>query len=146
MAFWGILFFYGLIVVLVAIGTYIQWYGDDAFVRPPLLSMWPSKEGFMNLSQWLPDANALTVKQDCDSSAVQTGPVRSYMLLEGDLEALPEPRVALGPTSEQCYKVDYSRTLELSSYAQRTNNYKHKNPENCSAPNHDLVLDFYRVN
>lgn len=140
--FWGAIIIYILIIALVAFSSYVQWSGADFYIRSPIESTWT--EGFMNLSQWLPETSALTPKRACSGpDSVQTGPVRSYMLLEGDLKALPEPRVAIGPTSEQCYKVDYSRTLELSSYAQRTNNYKHKIPDSCSAPNHDLILDFY---
>lgn len=140
---WSIIIIYILILVLLTFSSYVQWSGLDVYSRPPIKSTW--SEGFMNLSQWLPESNALTSKRVCDfgASDVQRGPVRSYMLLEGNLKTLPEPRVAIGPTSEQCYGVDYSKTLELSSYAQRTNNYKHRAPDSCSAPNHDLILDFY---
>jgi hypothetical protein len=54
---------------------------------------------------------------------------------------------AKGPTSQQCYQLDYERTRERAgSYVQQTNNYLHRNPENCSGWNHDLVLDFYEQN
>lgn len=65
-----------------------------------------------------------------------------YALL--DLPTKPYPQVAQGPTSEQCYNVDYQSSLALEpSYRQMTNNFKHKNGESCSALNHDLILGIY---
>jgi hypothetical protein len=68
-------------------------------------------------------------------------PYKSYDLLPG---GKPEPRVAIGPTAEACYKTDWARNLEMSGYEQITNNYQRKYPDSCTAPNHDLVLDFYK--
>jgi hypothetical protein len=105
------------------------------------------------LKAWLPSPEVLTKsngaeekQQVLDSAApYEAGigkPFKSYDLLPG---GKPEPRVARGPTSQSCYGVDYQRALERAgSYAQRTNNYIHGYPDSCSAPNHDLVLDFYK--
>jgi hypothetical protein len=69
---------------------------------------------------------------------------QSYDLLEDN--GLPERRIAAGPTSQHCFVMDYARNYERAgSYAQRTNNYKRAYPDSCSAPNHDLVLDFYKA-
>jgi hypothetical protein len=68
-------------------------------------------------------------------------PFKSYDLLPG---GKPEPRVAIGPTAEACYKTDWARNLEMSGYEQITNNFQHKYPDSCTAPNHDLILDFYK--
>ena len=68
-------------------------------------------------------------------------PYKSYDLLPG---GKPEPRVAIGPTAEACYKTDWARNLEMSGYEQIVNNYQHKYPDSCTAPNHDLILDFYK--
>jgi hypothetical protein len=68
-------------------------------------------------------------------------PFKSYDLLPG---GKPEPRVAVGPTAEACYKTDWARNLEMSGYEQITNNFKRKYPDSCTAPNHDLILDFYK--
>jgi len=74
---------------------------------------------------------------------VNTNMRAPYALLEQPLKAFPQ--VAAGPTSEQCYKVDYQTSLSLQpSFRQMTNNYKHKNGESCSAPNHDLILGIYQ--
>ena len=86
-----------------------------------------NKEGFLDLT---PD----------DVNVNQRVP---YALLGQPLK--PSPQVAAGPTSEQCYKVDYQASLSLlPSFRQMTNNYKHKNGESCSAPNHDLILGLYQ--
>jgi len=117
-----------------------------------------SVEGFMGerytVQSWLPSPEVLTKPTvgDCPGTlenaaeykAGGKSPYKSYDLLPG---GLPEPRVAAGPTAAQCYEKDWSVGLELSgSYAQRTNNYRQNYPDSCSAPNHDLVLDFYKPN
>uniref|UniRef100_A0A6C0IA67 Uncharacterized protein n=1 Tax=viral metagenome TaxID=1070528 RepID=A0A6C0IA67_9ZZZZ len=67
-----------------------------------------------------------------------------YNLLVNAGATVKEKQVASGPTSEACYAADYSRTIEVEpSFAQRTNNYKRKMCESCSAPNHDFVGTFY---
>jgi hypothetical protein len=107
-----------------------------------------------SLKRWLPSPESV-MRSNKDGSAgfgnvlesaapYQAGigkPFKSYDLLPG---GKPEPRVAIGPTAEACYKTDWSRNLEMSGYEQVTNNYQHKYPDSCSAPNHDLVLDFYK--
>lgn len=112
-------------------------------------------EGFLGstpqrtLQDWLPAPEYLTKKSDCDTgkpapyTAELAGAYNGYTLLDS-LKPIAEPRVAAGPTSAQCYKKDYARTLERSSFAQRTNNYIHGYPDSCSAPNHDLILDVYK--
>jgi len=137
-------------------------------IRPRIESTWPMvpesyneplrygplTEGFANMTvqEWLPSPEALTkpTVDDCpgtlENAAPYVGgsrsPYKSYDLLSGGLQ---EPRVAIGPTAAQCYQKDWSVGLEPGgSYAQRTNNYKQNYPDSCSAPNHDLVLDFYK--
>jgi hypothetical protein len=105
------------------------------------------------LKKWLPAPEKLTAaSKDCpqtlyDAAGYEAGigkPFKSYDLLSGWLPGFKEPRVAFGPTSQDCYKVDWARGLERAgSYAQRTNNYQHGYPDSCSAPNHDLILDYY---
>jgi hypothetical protein len=69
---------------------------------------------------------------------------KSYSLL---LDVLPEYKGALPtPTSERCYNSDFTRRVELTGdLRQFTNNYKRGSPDSCSAPNHDLLLSFYKV-
>ena len=78
---------------------------------------------------------------DLNPADVEAKPRAPYALL-----ALPTKNdsVAVGPTSEQCYQTDYGAALAVEpSFRQMTNNYKHKNGESCSAPNHDLILGMY---
>ena len=78
---------------------------------------------------------------DLNPADVNVKPRIPYALL-----SLPTKNdsVAVGPTSEQCYKTDYGAGLALEpNFRQMTNNYKHKNGESCSAPNHDLILGMY---
>lgn len=135
----------------------LQKYQNESSVqvaRPALKSTWSgTKEGFespMTLQQWLPAPEALVKKTDCDTdspgpyNSQGKGPFTPFDLLSDWLTPKEEPNVAAGPTAQQCWKQDYKRVFERSSYAQRTNNYKHGNAESCSGWNHDLVLDFYK--
>lgn len=76
---------------------------------------------------------------------VELNPRNPYNLLVSAGLTVKDPQVASGPTSEGCYAADYSQTIEVQpSFEQRTNNYKQKTGESCSAPNHDLVGTFYK--
>jgi hypothetical protein len=47
-------------------------------------------------------------------------------------------------TSEVCRLKDAALDLQLNGdYSQRTNNYPRKFPDSCSAPRHEMLLDFY---
>jgi hypothetical protein len=107
------------------------------------------------LKAWLPVPESLIKKNvgHCprvlnDAGNYEAGigkPYKSYDLLSDWLPGKPEPRVAGGPTSQECYKVDWARGLERAgSYAQRTNNFIHGYPDSCSAPRHELILDYYQ--
>lgn len=157
-----------IILAIMAIQTTQAW----PVVRGRLEATWPmvpgAIEGFVGaeglqttqgittaaLRKWLPAPEVVAKPSvgDCprslnDAGAYEAGvgkPYKSFDLLGDWLQGKPEPRVANGPTSQKCYQVDYARGLERAgSYAQRTNNYRHGYPDSCSAPNHDLVLDFY---
>jgi hypothetical protein len=82
---------------------------------------------------------------DITPDKVNTNMRAPYALLGQPTKPISSWSFAAGPTSEQCYKADYQRTLSLEpSFRQMTNNYKHKNGESCSAPNHDLILGIYQ--
>jgi hypothetical protein len=144
--------------------------------RPRIDATWPMRPGFAEgfqgaadaieknefgysmppaLKAWLPAPEVLTKPiggegGDCDilysAGNFEAGvgkPYKSYDLLPN---GKPEPRVAGGPTSQQCYQVDWARGLERAgSYAQRTNNYPRGYPDSCSAPYHELILNFYKT-
>ena len=142
---------YAIIIVLLGISSWIVWTTESTIVRPGLFANWSGSslnlnEGFINLTKWLPVDNDVTGKQDCNAGGpgiYNSNQSKSFDLLENP--GYPEPRVAKGPTSERCYKSDWESSKELTgSYEQITNNYKHALPESCSAPNHDLILNFYK--
>jgi len=145
----------GIIVLFLAAESYQKNY-TWPIARGRLSATWPmypSKEGFANitLEQWLPSPEVVTKPSvgDCPGTLMNAAgydgqlKIKNYDLLNDVLPSNIMNRVAKGPTSEKCYNVDYGRSLELSSYSQRTNNYMHKTPESCSAQNHDLILNFY---
>jgi hypothetical protein len=165
----GVLVVFAFIIAILAVSMLeVKWTWPIA--RPAVEATWPmvpgAKEGFLGsqglvsaqgittpeLKQWLPAPEVLTHGRPGDeftplfsAASYEAGigkPFKSYDLLTG---GKAEPRVAIGPTAQQCYQVDYQRSLERAgSYAQRTNNFIHGYPDSCSAPNHDLVLDFYK--
>lgn len=157
----------GILILLAIIFAMCRYQVQNAWpiARPALKATWPmhpgATEGFADaqgittpeLKAWLPAPEVLTksngaeeTQQMLDTAApYEAGigkPFKSYDLLP---DGKPEPRVAVGPTSQECYAVDWARGLERAgSYAQRTNNYIHGYPDSCSAPQHDLVLNFYK--
>lgn len=152
--------FFG-IAVLIALMNYQVVRAAWPVARGRIEATWPMGpghiEGFANmtLSQWLPSPEVLTKPAGTDCPTVlenaapfegaMAGLYKSFDLVGDYIPGKPEPRVAMGPTSQQCYEVDWARGLERAgSYAQRTNNYIHGYPDSCSAPNHDLILDFYK--
>jgi hypothetical protein len=151
-----VLVVFALLASIVAIMFFQVQRASWPIARGRIEATWPMGPGFiegfadkMSLDAWLPSPESLTVNAVCPQTqqdAAEYGGLRtameSYDLLPGGKE---EPRVAIGPTAQQCYQVDWARGLERAgSYAQRTNNYKHGYPDSCSAPNHDLILDFYK--
>ena len=70
----------------------------------------------------------------------------SYSLLNGVLD-LKDQQVQGTLTSQSCYNSDYEVKLEnVGNFNQRTNNYIHKDAESCSAPLHEFVGSYYKVN
>lgn len=52
-----------------------------------------------------------------------------------------------GPLNSQtCFEGDFQSRLEKTgNYLQRTNNYRHQDPESCSSPLQEFVTAFYQV-
>jgi hypothetical protein len=66
-----------------------------------------------------------------------------YSLLTGVLPVKPENQVT-DLTAKGCYEKDFmSKTDKTGNYIQRTNNYKHDEPDNCSMPLTEMVGAFY---
>lgn len=48
-------------------------------------------------------------------------------------------------TAETCYQADFlAQTEKTGNYLQRTNNFRHGRPDNCSAPRTELVNAIYQ--
>ena len=151
----ALLLLIGVILLFQAIESY-QKESIWPVARPAIRATWPMKptEGFANmtLEQWLPSPEVVTKPAvgECPGSLMNAGnyegglKLKNYELLDDVLKPTESTHIAVGPTAEKCYGIDYSHTLEKSSYAQRTNNYQHKRPDSCSAPNQDLILGFYK--
>ena len=64
-----------------------------------------------------------------------------YALLS---DVLPARARAAGLTAKTCYESDFlSQTQKTGNYIQRTNNFRHGTPDNCSAPLTEFVGGFY---
>jgi len=71
--------------------------------------------------------------------------VTSYSLLDGVLP-LKEKQITGDLKSETCFNSDFQKRLEPTrNYLQRTNNYRHKDPESCSSPYQEFVTAYYKV-
>jgi hypothetical protein len=148
----ALLLLVGLIILFQALESY-QIDSAWPIARPALRATWAMKEGFVNrtLEQWLPSPEVVTKPAvgECPGTLMNAAnyegglKLRHYDLLD-NLKSDESKRIAVGPTAAKCYGIDYKRTLEKSSYAQRTNNYQHRRPDSCSAPNQDLILGFYK--
>jgi hypothetical protein len=69
----------------------------------------------------------------------------SYSLLNGVLP-LKENVVRGGFNSQSCFEQNFQSRLEKTgNYIQRTNNYKHEDPESCSSPFQEFVGAYYKV-
>ena len=69
----------------------------------------------------------------------------SYSLLDGVLP-LKDIQNSGKLNSQTCYDVSFPNRLERTgNYLQRTNNYRHKNPDSCTSPKQEFVNAYYKV-
>lgn len=69
----------------------------------------------------------------------------SYSLLDGVIP-LKQVQHDGNLNSQTCYDSDFQKRLERTgNYLQRTNNYRHKDPESCTAPFQEFVNAYYKV-
>ncbi len=153
-----------VIFVLALLLLALQGYAVSnawPIARPRLEATWKmgpgNTEGFQDkkwtVSNWLAAPEVLTKPAvgECPGSLLDAANydqglrMKNYVLLSDVFQTKKDPLVAIGPTSQKCYEVDWKRNLERAgSYAQRTNNFPHASTDSCSAPNHDLILDIYK--
>jgi hypothetical protein len=161
---------FGLIIAIIVV-CQLQMKYTWPIARPALQATWPMVpgkiEGFVGsqglvsiqgittpeLKAWLPSPEVLTKSNGAEekqrvmdgAAPYEAGigkPFKSYDLLP---KGKPEPRVAGGPTAQRCYNQDFANTLMPGgTYRQFTNNFIHGYPDSCSAPYHELILNFYK--
>jgi hypothetical protein len=112
-------------------------------ITTPELKVWlPSPESVTRSNSNGASENYSVLDSAASYEAGIGKPFKSYDLLP---DGKPEPRVAGGPTAERCYNTDWATNLELGgTYRQMTNNYQRGYPDSCSAPTHELILNFYK--
>ena len=114
------IFYY--ILVLFSIGVFILWVSYIK-INPTVLS------GFTDLSP-------------ADAAIDKTR--EPYHLLNGILSNAPTDTIG-SLTACACNATDFeARTNLTGNYLQRTNNYIHSYPDNCSGPLHDFTMAFYQ--
>lgn len=150
----GIISFLGFIViVLLILGLYKHFvsYGLFFYESGPRMYSLPDewgvryskydREGFENqeTNKKPQIGGVLDV-----AGALNPADANASPLLMGDvLEKSSHPG---GLTSKTCYKTDFiANSNMLGNYIQRTNNFKHALPDDCSAPLTEMVNSFYRI-
>lgn len=85
--------------------------------------------------------NVISGKPDADqfNPAAAKAP---YTLLN---DVLAQKQTAGTLTAKTCYQKDFmAQTEKTGNFIQRTNNYRHGAPDNCTAPLTEFVDSFYR--
>lgn len=60
-------------------------------------------------------------------------------------DVLPTKKTSGTLTAQTCYQSDFlAQTEKVGNYIQRTNNFRHGTPDNCSAPLTEMVNSFYQ--
>jgi hypothetical protein len=99
---------------------------------------------FFSVKEYIIVRNPIRVKEAFESmkpANVDT----SYSLLEGVLP-VKENQKGERLNSQTCYDTSFQSRLEkVGNYAQRTNNYRHKDADSCSSPLQEFVTAFYSV-
>ena len=116
-------------------------YKTQAPQNPVVRSRLGRVEPFQNKA---PFENAVETIDDLEpADATLNKPREPYSLLK---DVLPLSTKRVSPTSQRCYEADFQPRLEKTgNFRQLTNNYKRAAPDSCSAPLHETVLSFYKV-
>lgn len=136
-AVWSFILAWAFLMLFLAVFIQMRdYYGNNPILRRRL--------GVIEPFQAQIDTTGAEEKSTLEpDNAYLSSPREPYNLLNG---WLAPATTQLHPTSEQCYSLDFQKRLEpAGSYRQMTNNYKRGDPDSCSAPDHDLVLGFYKA-
>jgi hypothetical protein len=134
----------GWIFITFLFALYLQnqdYYGENPILRKRLEVKEPFKVNPSEQRDPMPDL-ASTMKSSPGDPKLNT-PRAPYNLLDGWLSPVTCDQY---PTAERCHDMDFQKRLEKTgTFRQLTNNYKRGDPNSCSAPIQDLVMNFYKV-
>jgi len=160
--------FIGIILILASIFLMVSSHQNFTNYIAPFASAshanwWEKRNGAMygypHLSYWESFQNPTNsvIETDSDSNAIMDFPPgkpgpsdvynnQPYHLL-GDIMQPPRVKESVScVNSRSCYATDFNRMIEKTgTFRQLTNNYKRSTPDSCSAPNQELVLNFYKT-
>ena len=121
-----------MLILLVAIGI--------TFLCVLFLFEKISMISYVVIRPFMPAKESFVLQNDVYDSSNSDKP---YILLADTLE----PKNCLGMlNAKRCYEGDFQTRIEkVGSYNQMTNNYRHMDPESCSAPLTEFVSSYYKV-
>jgi len=131
------------VLLILALG-FISYMTAPAnpIVRPRLERIEP----FQNATGITPEGKVESSNTLAPAETGLVNPREPYNLLNGVLPPYSGNPGGVSPSAASCYDADFQKRLERTgNFRQLTNNYKRAVPDSCSAPNHDLVLSFYKV-
>ena len=135
----------GWLFITFLIAMYVQsqeFYGSNPIVRKRLEVQEPFQSG-SSKEKADPMPELATLPNAAPGDPGLHKPREPYNLLAG---WLPGVTCDQYPTAERCRGVNFQARLERTgNFRQLTNNYKRGDPNSCSGPIQDLVLNFYKT-
>lgn len=139
-----------IVFITLAIGIYrhLSSYGLIFYESGPQMYSLPDawgeryskydREGFENTPSKKAIGGVLDVAGEINPADANASPLLLGDVLEGTVNKG-------NLTAKTCYKTDFiTNSNLLGNYIQRTNNFKHATPDNCSAPLTEMVNSFYK--
>jgi hypothetical protein len=139
----GFIISWGL--VIMALALFYQYQTTTIYGNPILRPRLERIEPFQNQRKKDPEDSTESLNSLSPADASLENLRAPYSLL-GDVLQSAEPGRWVSPNSQDCYDADFQKRLEMTgNFRQLTNNYKRAVPDSCSAPTHELVLNFYKT-
>ncbi len=133
-------------MVILALALYYQYQTTSAFGNPILRPRLERLEPFQNKQGNKDPEETVASTGELSPADASLESLRAPYALLGDVLQSTEPGRWVSPNSKDCYDADFQKRLEMTgNFRQLTNNYKRAVPDSCSAPTHELVLNFYKT-
>jgi hypothetical protein len=129
-----------LITLILAIARQLSERRDIYFLPDSWGKQYRNYENFAN-----PDVKGIVEKTDLLTSGNpdEANAPTSYIPLADILKTKGTEGTST-MTAESCFQTDFvAQTEKVGNYIQRTNNFRHGTPDNCSAPRTELVDAIY---